>query len=508
MVDRETLLPAPTTDLRKRTLTGTALVGSSQAVKVVVQLLSVVILGRLLAPSDVGVFAMILPFSTFVGLFQDLGLTQALTTAKSLTTGQASTMFWLNLLMSAALGAILALGAPLIAGFYGEPRLQTLTIAVASTFILSGLMTVQFALLNRTMQFGKIAAIDIMSSVGGLICAVCVAVFYPSPWAFVAALVGGQLISLVAAWLMSNWKPIGPGRFEEIKRLLHFGAGVTGFNITNFFARSMDNVLIGRFAGPVQLGFYDRAYKLMVLPLQQVNRPIGRVLIPALSRLVDEPHRYRHAYTRVVQQTLLLIVPAVIALVFTADAVIYALLGPQWGEAAPIFAWLAIAALHQPLTTTIGWLFISQGRTSTFARWGLFNAVVCVSAFAIGLPRGAVGVAQAYALADTLILLPAVWYLVGRKGPVRTKDLVNIARPFIVAGCAAALAVFAASHILSGLRATLDGWPFLLACFAVSYSVFLIAMLALRSGREALQETSSIAKSVYRGVLGRIQKKA
>lgn len=500
MTSSDELIPAPSDDLRKRTLSGTAMIAAGQGVRIAVQFLSVVLIARLLAPEDIGLFAMVLPFSNFVGLFQDLGLTQAITTASRLTRGQATVMFWLNLGVSAILALILAALAPVISAFYGRPELVGLTLGLAATFVLSGLFTVQIALLNRTMRYAALAAIDMASVVAGFAAAVLVAVVWPSAWALLASTVVGLAVSLALAWTFSAWRPGRPAAPREVSELLRFGAGVTGFNISNFFARSLDNVLIGRVAGAEQLGFYDRAYKLLVLPLQQVNRPIGRVLIPALSRLRDEPHRYRHAYLRVVQQTLLLIMPGVIALMITADTLIPLLMGDQWGPTSAIFSWLALSGLHQPLTTTIGWLFISQGRTTEFARWGLVNAIVCVAAFLVGLPDGALGVARSYAIADTFILAPAVWWIIGRKGPVRTRDLVRLAVPFAVAGAASGALVFGAA---SGLRAAeIAGWPLIVAAGLCSYAVFGAVLSLTPSGRAIFAESLGLLRSAWTAATG------
>src|SRR3546814_12433911 len=92
----------------------------------------------------------------------------------------------------------------------------------------------------------------------------------------------------------------------------------------------------------------------------------------------------------------------------------------------PILLWLSFAAVHQPLSATTGWLFISQSRTGELARWGMVVAVTSIGAFAVGLPWGAVGVAAAYGLSDLFIRAPIIWYWVGRRGPVANRDFVKL----------------------------------------------------------------------------------
>src|SRR3546814_16295601 len=111
--------------------------------------------------------------------------------------------------------------------------------------------------------------------------------------------------------------------------LLHFGRGLAGFNILNFISRNADNVLIGRFTSATQLGYYDRAYKLLLFPLSQINNPVGRVLIPILSRLVAQPERYRQAYLRAVGQLLLFTIPGVGFLITNAHKYVPPVRGPQ-----------------------------------------------------------------------------------------------------------------------------------------------------------------------------------
>ena len=87
--------------------------------------------------------------------------------------------------------------------------------------------------------------------------------------------------------------------------MLGFGANLTGFTFVSFLARNLDNVLIGHFAGSVALGYYDRAYKLLLVPLANVNAPITRITVPLLSRMAGDKPRLREAYLRIISQVTL-----------------------------------------------------------------------------------------------------------------------------------------------------------------------------------------------------------
>ncbi|WP_082594479.1 lipopolysaccharide biosynthesis protein [Sphingomonas sp. Root710] len=484
----------PTTNLRRSAVHGTVAVGGAQAIKFLTQLLSVVILARLLAPVDFGLFAMLMPVAAFVMMVQDIGLSQAVVASGDLTDEQVSTMFWINAGLSMLLAVLFAVCAPLIAWFFGEPKLLAPALALAATVLISGLATQHFAWLSKSLRFGAVALIDVASTLLGFAAAVVVALVMPGIWALVASVLASMTVGLIGAWSLARWRPGRPAPFAEVRDLLRLGAGLSTFTLTNFFARNLDNVMIGRWAGAVQLGFYDRAYKLLLFPLQQINNPIGRVMVPVLAKLHDEPHRYRHAYSRTLRLMLLFTVPGVAFMLMFAKPLIVLLMGDRWAPAAAIFTWLAIAALHQPMSATFGWLFISQKRGGDFGRWGVFNMVTSIGAFAIGLPWGAIGVAAAYALSDLLIRMPVLWWWVGRTGPVRHRDLLEIVKPFAfaLAGTLAALylyrnmsgAVHLPEIVLGGFLAFGCFWTLLATCVGGRESLAEAArLLGARLGR-------------------------
>jgi O-antigen/teichoic acid export membrane protein len=278
-------------------------------------------------------------------------------------------------------------------------------------------------------------------------------------------------------------------RGSGVRPLLHFGGNLTGFGVVNFFARNLDNMLIGRVWGSQQLGFYGKAYQLLTLPIDQINMPMATVAVPALSRLNDSPERYRLVYLRMIEKLAIVTMPGIALLIATSDWVVLVVLGPQWTEAGRIFAVLGVAALIQPITNTTGWLFISQARTHDMFKYGLVASTIIVAAIITGLPWGALGVAAVYAVVWLTIVTPLLFWWVGRKGPVRPRDFyVTVAPAFFAAiGVLIALFVFRRSVVivspLIGLAASLG-----IAC-----AVALLLLYAIPAGRRALWDFGAVA---------------
>lgn len=472
----------PMKDLRRKATVGAAFTGGAQAFRAALQLASVVILSRLLSPEDFGLMAMISPIMAFVLLFGQLGLNNAVITSRSVTQAQLSTVYWINNAVAGALAMLFAASAPVISWFYAEPRLVAPVLVLAVSILISAAGAQHQALITRSMRFSRLAMIDMLGGVAGFVLAIMVALAWPGIWALVASTVGTAFFTSLCLWLSSRWRPKRIFHLGDAMPMIRFGKGMLGFNIFNFFSRNLDNVLIGRFAGAVQLGFYDRAYKLLLFPLSQINQPVGRVAIPILSRLIDEPDRYRAFYLRTVQQLSLFTLPGVVFMITNAGQAIPAVLGPQWAPSVPIFVWLGFAALHQPISATTGWLFISQSRTGEFARWGLVIAVTSIAAFLVGLPWGALGVAAAYALSDLCIRMPIAWYWVGLKGPVRTRDLIAMAWPHVIANGAMAAAMMALLPVHFSSLVLLD----LASRCAIGYAVCWSVLAIFPRGRAAI----------------------
>ena len=188
-------IPTDSTALRARALGGAAANLIAQVVKVAIQFVSAIVLARLLPPADFGVFGMVMPVTAFILIFQDLGLAQAVVGSAALTYGQLNSLFWINLTLSLLLGAALAGIAPVIAQFYKDERVFDLTLALAGTVPISGLMTQHFALFGRQMRFTWLAVLDVISLISGFLAAISVASVSPNYWALFASFVVTMLRS-------------------------------------------------------------------------------------------------------------------------------------------------------------------------------------------------------------------------------------------------------------------------------------------------------------------------
>jgi PST family polysaccharide transporter len=181
--------------------------------------------------------------------------------------------------------------------------------------------------------------------------------------------------------------------------------------------------LIGRFYGAAALGLYTRGAALVVRPLEQFLLPVNAVFLPTLSRLQSQPERYRSTFLRIYEAVALVSFFFTSFLLALAQPITLFMLGAKWAQASAIFAGFTFLALYFPLANVTNWLLTSQGRGKDLFVQTAIASVVTALSFVAGLPFGPVGVAISFSLCGLLIRLPILYFNVGRKGPVSTRDL-------------------------------------------------------------------------------------
>jgi PST family polysaccharide transporter len=272
-----------------------------------------------------------------------------------------------------------------------------------------------------------------------------------------------------------------------VSDILRVGGNITVSGLFDFLIRSLDKVLIGRSWGDLELGLYDRAYRIVLLPLLFVTAPLDRLVLPSLVRKRDDAESYRKVYRLALQAPLLAIIPPMAVIMAAPEPVCVLLLGREWASAAPLLGWLSLAGALQLITSSLGSFLISQRRTHDLTVLNACSFAVAAVAYLLGLQFGALGVATAYAVSELIRSPIALWWAT-RKGPVRLKDVGETVLPFLMS----AVCVFA---VVSSMDRRLSGEPALLIGLAIpiSYAITILTMAVTAAGRQCLHEAVKVA---------------
>jgi O-antigen/teichoic acid export membrane protein len=465
-------------DLGGRSVRGAVVTMLGQAGNFVVQLAGTALLARLLVPEDFGVFGKTIALTGFITVVRDGGLALATIQRAHITHEQISNLFWLNLLLGLLTAALIGALSPVMAWFYHDPRVFWIGLALAGASIISSLSVQHAALLQRQMRFGAITLIGTIGMLVGFASAIAGAWHGVGVWALAVQQYAIALTTALLLFATCRWRPGLPRRGTGVRPMLRIGVHQTGFGILNFASRNVDNVLIGRFVSDAALGLYTQAYRLLLLPIQQINSPISGVVVPALSRLQDQPERYARYYYRAIGAIVLAGMPIVGFLVVDAKPVIQLVLGPVWLPTVPIFQALGLAAFLGTFNVAGGWVYTSLGRTDRQFRWQLVSTPAIVLSFVLGLPWGAVGVAWAFSGMCLILVGPALHYCF-RGTPISLGRFGRaIARPSLAAIGAAGATVAARLPLSAFPGYDRYGLTRLLVDGAVYVSAYLLACAA------------------------------
>jgi PST family polysaccharide transporter len=442
---KETMRPA--SDLAARGFIWTFI---SQSIRIGCLVLGIVVLSRLLPASDFGLLAMASAVTGFISLFRDFGTTAAVIQRAELTPSMLNSIFWFNLGLGVCLASTLLLLSPVVVIFFSEPRLYEVVWLLALAFPLEASGLVHQALLERASNFKPIALIESVAALIGLGVAIGSAWSGLGVFSLVAQTLMSVAVSTAGLWLVSAWRPGASGSFAELKGLWAFSGNLVGFNVLNYFARSADSILIGRYVGAADLGFYTMAYRAMLWPLQNLSSVVGRALHPVLSRMQTNPERLAQAYLKATAAIVLVSAPLMLGLFVLREPFVRAVLGEQWMPVADMLVWLAPVGLLQSLGTTVGFLYLATGRTDLMFRWGIFACAAIVVALAIGIQSGIKGLLIGYLVVNCILFFPSLMVPL-KLIELNVFKLLNNLFPSVVAAAAMAFIVSLTDNMWGGL---------------------------------------------------------
>jgi len=410
-------------NLRKHAVRGAGATMVSQFSSFIIHMVGVVFLARLLTPEDFGLVAMVAAIYVFFRLLRNFGLTDATIQEKELDHRKVSTLFWVNAAFSVLITlSFMALG-PVISWFYNEPRITWIAVVISLDSFFGGLVTQHRALLKRNFQFYKNAAIEIPAALGGFGTAIFLAWYGWGYWAIVMRWVVSALVEMIASWTLCRWRPGLPAFGAGVMPMIRFGINMMGNFTVGYFSTYLDKILIGWRYGSQSLGYYDRAYYLFMAPAQNMATPLTHVAVATLSKLREEPEKYRRYYLNAVSTIAFIGFPLSAMLTVMSNDVILLLLGPQWGETAQIFSVFGLAIGIQMIYATNAWIHISLGRSDRWFRWSIFGTICTTISFLVGLPFGPLGVVIAYTASIYILTGPCLWYA-GKPINLKLADIV------------------------------------------------------------------------------------
>ena len=484
----EALADPDSAALGRTTAQSASLSLANQCIRFGVTLAATAALARLLRPDAFGLFAMVLPIAGVAVLLRDLGLSSATIQRPSVRQDQISNLFWMNAMAGGLVAICIWIGAPMVSSLYGEARVTSLLQVVCVGFFIGGLGIQHAALLKRRMMFGRLVISETSAHLAAAGLAIATAYVTRSYWALAVQHIAYEAFVTLGVVVCSKWIPSRPKRDVGITEMLSFGRDMTAASAMTYLIRNSDKALIGAHSGAVSLGYYSKAYQLLMWPTAFISSPLTNVMVPALSRLQSQPARYRTWYRQSVSMMLLITVPLFSMFYVLAPEIVAVLLGAQWQASVEILRALGPAALVTATGFATGWVYVSLGRTRRLAWWTLISGVAILLTFAVSIQFGAIGVAHAFSAVMLLLRIPGV--LVCFHGtPLAFRDFLNGFMPPVII---AAIAGLGGHAVATGMRASYSALEVLVVAGLSFFAVWLGSLAVIPSLRNLAKQVVSL----------------
>ena len=341
------------------------------------------ILARLIEPKDFGLVAIATVFINFFSILTTVGISPAIVQNKTITEIELRSINSFTFVLASALTLIFVAFIPVIQLFYdNSAQLKSILLLLSISIFFSIASIVPNAMILKAKLFKFIALRTfVIHLVFGIISVVC---------AYLGLGIYALLINPIFSsfcLLIVNFKkfPVGFAYIKKsaIDKILSFSIYQFLFNLVYIGYRNIDKFFIGKFFGMANLGFYEKSYRLMMLPLENVSSVISPVLHPLLSEYQNDKEKIWSSYLKMLRMLSEFSFILSAALFFLSDAIILLLYGENWKFAIPLFKILSLSVCFQLLQAPIGAVLQSINKVKALFYGGLWMLFFVASALLV-----------------------------------------------------------------------------------------------------------------------------
>ena len=446
--------------LKTKAVNSVKITGITMAIVSLLQLIQLVVLGRVLGAEVFGMIALIQIVIQFAQMYMDMGITDAIIQKEKVSRKQLSSLYWFSIAVGVFLFMLLFLIAPLIAEVFRQPELKGYIQVVGISFAIIPFGAQFQTIATKNLDFKDISKYEIIANLVGTVITLMLAVYFKlGAWSLVYGFIAVSILKTVP-WAIKGFRneqtrPTREFAWVDIKEMVSFGMYRLGANTANFFNTKIDQIVIGIMLGPQILGYYSMAMNIVMQPIQRLNPMITKVSFPVFSKIQKDQFRLRKAYLFIIKLIMTLNAPLYAGLIVLAPYIVPLLLGPGWINAIIIVQILSAYALFRALGNPSGSLFIAVGKVRWSFYWQLsLLFIVPLVVYFSSLTGSIVIVATAMAMLRFLLFF--INYFIRIRliiGPSLSPLVKSIVFPIILSFIMAVVLEFMI-HFTSGLAET------------------------------------------------------
>jgi teichuronic acid exporter len=350
-------------------------------------------LARLLSPEEFGTIALLYLFVGVASAFVDSGFSAALVRHQDVTHLDETTVFWFNLALGVLLAAALWAAAPLISGLFELPVLVPLTAIMALNVLISALGSIHITLLTKRLDFRTQMKVGAVATAAAGLVAIAMAWRGYGVWALAAQTLVATSVSTALLWFYSSWRPSAAFSRASARRLFGFGGYLLAAGLLDTFYNRMYTLLIGKYFGVRELGYFSRADGAKQMPVSVLATILTRVSFPAFAAAAEDKAQLRRGVRLALRAMMLLNVPMMLGMAALAEPFVLTLFGVQWLPAVPLLQVLCLGSVFWPLHVINLNVLTAQGHSHLFFRLEVVKKLVGIVLLVVGSFYGVMGIA-------------------------------------------------------------------------------------------------------------------
>jgi O-antigen/teichoic acid export membrane protein len=363
-------------NLEKKVIKGSFWVTVVKVVQKLLGLARNIVLARILAPSDFGLFGIALLTLSLLERFTTTGFSQAIIAKKEKPHRYLDTAWTVEAIRGVFLAGILLAGAGWVGSFFNEPQATNIIRLLSFNILISGFTNIGTVFFRKNLKFEKEFIYKVGGPIVDLIVTIVAVLIMRNIYALVIGSLAGAVVNLTISYLIHPYRPKFRIDIKRFKELFDFSKWIFGSSVVDYLLTEGDDILVGRVLGATTLGIYQMAYRISNFPATQVTHLIGSVSYPAYSKLQDRPQKLREAYLKFFKVITFFSFPLAFFIYFFAYDFTFLVLSEKWLPAVVAIQGLALWGLVRSIGASTGPIFKAKNRPDIPTKIGIFKLIV------------------------------------------------------------------------------------------------------------------------------------
>ncbi len=327
-----------------------------------VSFVRMIILARILSPSQFGIFGVAILATALLEVFTETGVNVILVQEKEDIKKYINSAWIISIVRGVLIALVIFSSAPFIANFFKSPESKILLQIISVVPLIRGFVNPFSVKFQKYLEFHKEFWYRFVIFLVDAIVSISFAFITKNAMSLVFGLIAGALLEVILSFLLIKPVPYLSFNKEYITKIFHRGKWVTLSGIFNYLYHNADNIMVGKILGIASLGLYEMAYRISLLPITEVADVVQKVVFPVYTKISGDKERLRKAFAKTLISVSIFSIPFGITIFLFAKDIVLLLLGAQWVSIIPVLRILSIFGVIRAISGSSSALFLSVSK--------------------------------------------------------------------------------------------------------------------------------------------------